>query len=176
MAVVLDDDMSDEQILRRFNGSLGQSGIRAELDDNGRLRFSARESDWQQIRISWRCRGEDKLFAKGRFQRLPSQEEQLLRLPEEPAFDSLRELRRMLDTVVAALEKVGALREQLGRAARDTRISRAAGRCRRAAVGQGFSHSVFNLMQRSPSSYAAVTQTVVAQANISRFAVVSLLS
>jgi hypothetical protein len=31
-------------------------------------------------------------------------------------------------------------------------------------------------MQRSPSSYAAVTQTVVAQANISRFAVVSLLS
>ena len=39
-----------------------------------------------------------------------------------------------------------------------------------------FSHSVFNLMQRSPSSYAAVTQTVVAQANISRFAVVSLLS
>jgi hypothetical protein len=39
-----------------------------------------------------------------------------------------------------------------------------------------FSRSVFNLMQRSPSSYAAVTQTVVAQATISRFAVVSLLS
>ena len=113
VAVVLDDDMSDEQILRRFNGSLGQSGIRAELDDNGRLRFSARESDWQQIKDQLAVQGEDKLFAKGRFQRLPSQEEQLLRLPEEPAFDSLRELRRMLDTVVAALEKVGALREQL---------------------------------------------------------------
>lgn len=31
-------------------------------------------------------------------------------------------------------------------------------------------------MSRSPSSYAAVTQTVVAQANISRSSVVSLLS
>ena len=33
--------MSDEQILRRFNGSLGQAGIRAELDQNGQLIFSA---------------------------------------------------------------------------------------------------------------------------------------
>jgi len=31
-------------------------------------------------------------------------------------------------------------------------------------------------MQRSPSSYAAVTQTVAAQATLSRFTVVSLLS
>ena len=177
VAVVLDDDMSDEQILRRFNGSLGQSGIRAELDDNGRLRFSARESDWQQLKDQLAVQGEDKLFAKGRFQRLPSQEEQLLRLPEEPAFDSLRELRRMLDTVVAALEKVGALREQLGQRQREIREFLA----QQADVDEqqwakDFSHSVFNLMQRSPSSYAAVTQTVVAQANISRFAVVSLLS
>lgn len=177
VAVVLDDDMSDEQILRRFNGSLGQSGIRAELDDNGRLRFSARESDWQQLKDQLAVQGEDKLFAKGRFQRLPSQEEQLLRLPEEPAFDSLRELRRMLDTVVAALEKVGSLREQLGQRQREIREFLA----QQADVDEqqwakDFSHSVFNLMQRSPSSYAAVTQTVVAQANISRFAVVSLLS
>jgi len=35
---------------------------------------------------------------------------------------------------------------------------------------------VFNLVRDSGSSYAAVTQTVVAQANLSRFAVVSLLS
>ena len=39
-----------------------------------------------------------------------------------------------------------------------------------------FAGEVFNLMSRSPSSYAAVTQTVVAQANISRSSVVSLLS
>jgi hypothetical protein len=177
VAVVLDDDMSDEQILRRFNGSLGQSGIRAELDDSGRLRFSARESDWQQLKDQLAVQGEDKLFPKGRFQRVQNHEEQLLKFPEEPALDSLRELRRMLDTVVAGLEKVGALREQLGQRQREIREFLA----QQADVDEqqwakDFSHSVFNLMQRSPSSYAAVTQTVVAQANISRFAVVSLLS
>ena len=177
VAVVLDDDMSDEQILRRFNGSLGQAGIRAELDDSGRLRFSARESDWLQLKDQLAVQGEDKLFGKGRFQRVQSHEEQLLRLPDDPALDSLRELRRMLDTVVAGLEKVGALREQLGQRQREIREFLA----QQADVDEqqwakDFSHSVFNLMQRSPSSYAAVTQTVVAQANLSRFAVVSLLS
>jgi len=177
VAVVLDDDMSDEQILRRFNGSLGQSGIRAELDDSGRLRFSARESDWQQLKDQLAVQGEDKLFAKGRFLRVQSQEDQLLTFPEEPPLDSLRELRRMLDTVVAGLEKVGALREQLGQRQREIREFLA----RQADADEqqwalDFSRSVFDLMQRSPSSYAAVTQTVLAQANISRFAVVSLLS
>ncbi|MCQ2049094.1 Uncharacterised protein [Stutzerimonas stutzeri] len=177
VAVVLDDDMSDEQILRRFNGSLGQAGIRTELDDSGRLRFSARESDWLQLKDQLAVQGEDKLFGKGRFQRVQSHEEQLLRLPDDPALDSLRELRRMLDTVVAGLEKVGALREQLGQRQREIREFLA----QQADVDEqqwakDFSHSVFNLMQRSPSSYAAVTQTVVAQANLSRFAVVSLLS
>ena len=177
VAVVLDDDMGDEQILRRFNGSLGQAGIRAELDDSGRLKFSARESDWQQLKDQLAVQGEDKLFAKGRYQRVQSSEEQLLRFPEDPPLDSLRELRRMLDTVVAGLEKVGALREQLGQRQREIREFLA----RQADVDEqqwakDFSHSVFNLMQRSPSSYAAVTQTVVAQANISRFAVVSMLS
>ncbi|KRW71367.1 hypothetical protein AO741_01120 [Pseudomonas sp. TTU2014-105ASC] len=177
VAVVLDDDMGDEQILRRFNASLGQAGIRAELDDTGRLKFSARESDWQQLKDQLAVQGEDKLFAKGRYQRVQSSEEQLLRFPEDPPLDSLRELRRMLDTVVAGLEKVGALREQLGQRQREIREFLA----RQADVDEqqwakDFSHSVFNLMQRSPSSYAAVTQTVVAQANISRFAVVSMLS
>lgn len=177
VAVVLDDDMSDEQILRRFNGSLGQSGIRAELDDNGRLRFSARESDWQQLKDQLAVQGEDKLFAKGRYQRVQSEEDQLLKFPEEPSLDSLRELRRMLDTVVAGLEKVSALREQLGQRQREIRefLARQADADEQQWASD-FSHSVFNLMQRSPSSYAAVTQTVVAQANISRFAVVSLLS
>jgi len=43
-------------------------------------------------------------------------------------------------------------------------------------VRANFSRSIFSLMQRSPSSYSAVTQTVVAQATLSRYAVVSLLS
>jgi hypothetical protein len=177
VAVVLDDDMSDEQILRRFNGSLGQAGIRAELDANGELKFSAREGDWQKLKDQLAVQGEGKLFDKGKYVRVQSQEDQLLSFPEELQLESFRELRRLLDSVVAGLDKVTSLREQLSNRQKEIRefLARQA-HADEKQWAMDFSRSVFNLMQRSPSSYAAVTQTVVAQATISRFAVVSLLS
>lgn len=177
VAVVLDDEMSDEQILRRFNGSLGQAGIRAELDPNGELKFSAREGDWQKLKGQLAVQGEGKLFDKSRYVRVPSENEQLLSFPEELQLDSFRELRRLLDSVVAGLDKVTSLREQLSNRQQEIRefLARQA-HADEKQWAMDFSRSVFNLMQRSPSSYAAVTQTVVAQATISRFAVVSLLS
>jgi hypothetical protein len=177
VAVVLDDEMSDEQILRRFNGSLGQAGIRAELDQNGELKFSAREGDWQKLKDQLAAQGEGKLFDKGRYVRVQSEDEQLLSFPEELQLDSFRELRRLLDSVVAGLDKVTSLREQLSNRQQEIRefLARQA-HADEKQWAMDFSRSVFNLMQRSPSSYAAVTQTVVAQATISRFAVVSLLS
>lgn len=177
VAVVLDDNLSDEQVLRRFNATLGNAGIRAELDQHGQLKFSARESEWQQLKDQLAVQGEDKLFAKGRFQRLQSQEERALSLPAEPQLDSLRELRRLLDNVVAGLDKVSALREQLSQRQREIRefLARQADADEQQWALE-FSRELYELMQRSPSSYAAVTQTVVAQANIGRFAVVSLLS
>ncbi len=177
VAVVLDDEMSDEQILRRFNGSLGQAGIRAELDQNGELKFSAREGDWQKLKDQLAVQGEGKLFDKGRYVRVQSEDEQLLSFPEELQLDSFRELRRLLDSVVAGLDKVTSLREQLSNRQQEIRefLARQA-HADEKQWAMDFSRSVFNLMQRSPSSYAAVTRTVVAQATISRFAVVSLLS
>lgn len=177
VAVVLDDEMTDEQILRRFNGSLGQAGIRAELDQNGALKFSAREGDWQKLKGQLAVQGEGKLFDKGRYVRVQSEDDQLLSFPEELQLDSFRELRRLLDSVVAGLDKVTTLREQLSNRQQEIRefLARQA-HADEKQWAMDFSRSVFNLMQRSPSSYAAVTQTVVAQATISRFAVVSLLS
>jgi hypothetical protein len=177
VAVVLDDEMSDEQILRRFNGSLGQAGIRTELDPNGELKFSARESDWLKLKDQLAVQGEGKLFDKGRYVRVQSEDDQLLSFPEELQLDSFRELRRLLDSVVAGLDKVTSMREQLSNRQQEIRefLARQA-HADEKQWAMDFSRSVFNLMQRSPSSYAAVTQTVVAQATISRFAVVSLLS
>ncbi|WP_217475482.1 hypothetical protein [Stutzerimonas stutzeri] len=177
VAVVLDDEMTDEQILRCFNGSLGQAGIRAELDQNGALKFSAREGDWQKLKGQLAVQGEGKLFDKGRYVRVQSEDDQLLSFPEELQLDSFRELRRLLDSVVAGLDKVTTLREQLSNRQQEIRefLARQA-HADEKQWAMDFSRSVFNLMQRSPSSYAAVTQTVVAQATISRFAVVSLLS
>jgi len=176
LAVVLDEGLSEQQILRRFNAGLGPAGIRAEVDNGGALKFSARESEWQQLKGELRVQGEGKLAAKAAAPVL-SQEDQLLRLPDAARLDGARELRRALDEVVAALDKIGALREQLSHRQEEIRefLARHAEQNER-EWARDFAGEVFNLMRRSPSSYAAVTQTVVAQANISRSTVVSLLS
>ncbi|MGY4534388.1 hypothetical protein ACVW0Y_003527 [Pseudomonas sp. TE3786] len=177
IAVVLDDDMSGEQVLRRFNVSLGQVGVRAELGQGGELKFSARESDWQTLKPQLAVQGEGKLFAKGSYQPVQSQDDQLFNFPAEVSADSQRELRRVLDSVVAALDKVGAIRDQLSHRQQEIRdfLARQANNDEKQWAAD-YAGSAFNLVNRSPASYAAVTQTVVAQANISRFAVVSLLS
>ena len=176
LAVVLDEGLSEQQILRRFNVGLGPAGIRAELDSGGALRFSARESEWQQLKGELRVQGEGKLAAKTATA-LPSHDEQLLRLLDAARLDGARELRRALDEVVEALDRIGSLREQLSHRQEEIRefLARHAEQNER-EWARDFAGEVFNLMSRSPSSYAAVTQTVVAQANISRSSVVSLLS
>ncbi|WP_178111173.1 hypothetical protein [Pseudomonas sp. 8Z] len=176
LAVVLEEGLSEQQILRRFNAGLGQAGIRAELDSGGALKFSARESDWQELRGELRVQGEGKLANKVQTP-VVSHEEQMLRLPEASPLDSARELRRALDEVVAALDKIGSLREQLSHRQEEIRefLARHGDQNER-QWARDFAGEVFNLMRRSPSSYSAVTQTVVAQANISRTTVVSLLS
>ena len=176
LAVVLDEGLSEQQILRRFNAGLGQAGIRAELDNSGALKFSAREGQWQVLRDELRVQGEGKLASKTQTP-LVSHEEQLLRLPDAARLDNARELRRALDEVVAALDKIGSLREQLTHRQEEIRdfLARHAEQNEREWARE-FASEVFSLMRRSPSSYAAVTQTVVAQANISRTTVVSLLS
>ena len=176
VAVVLDEGLSDEQILRRFNATLGQAGIRAELAQGGQLKFSARENDWQALKGQLAVQGEGGLFPAAR-SRLASVDEALLNYPDELSLDSVDELRRLLDSVLAGLGRISALREQVRNRQQEIRefiASQADTDEKQWALD--FSRSVLDLMRRSPSSYAAVTQTVVAQANISRFAVVSLLS
>lgn len=176
-AVVLDEGLSEQQILRRFNATLGQAGIRAELDENGALKFTARESDWQQIKPELMVQGEGKLFPADRPSPVVSHEEQVLQPLAMSEQDSERELRNLLDTVLAALDKVNQLREQLAARQKEVRefLAQHANKDER-EWAEGFAGSVFSVMQRSPSSYSAVLQTVAAQANLSRYAVVSLLS
>lgn len=177
LAVVLDDGMGDEQVLRRFNNSLGQAGIRAELDQDGALKFSAPEADWQSIKQQLRIQGEDKLFSKASTAPVASYEDGLLAFPIELSQDTFRELRQLLDSVVSALERVGALREQLSQRQADVRdfLARQESQDEK-RWALGFASSVFD--HRGPKSpgYSLVSQTVLAQANLTRFAVVSLLS
>lgn len=177
IAVVLEDGMNTEQILRRLNGSLGQAGIRAELDQDGALKFSVPEKDWAKMKDQLRIQGEGKLFAKGNFTKVGSHEDVFGSFPLDINQDSQRKLRQLLESVVTSLDRVTALREQLSQRQADVREFLA----RQENLDEQnwartFADAVFNLQMRKPSQYAVVSQTVIAQANLTRFAVVSLLS
>lgn len=176
-AVVLDDGLSTEQVLRRFNATLGQAGIRAELDSDGALKFSAPEGDWKLLKGQLAVQGEGKLFAAGKNTRLKSQEDGLLAFPTEIKTDAFREQRQLLDSVVSALDRIGGLRDQLRHRQDDIRdfLDRHASEDER-EWAHGFAASMLGRMERSSASYSNAAQTVVAQANLSRFAVVSLLA
>lgn len=176
LVVVLEDGLSEQQILRRFNTGLSQAGLRAELDENGRLLFSAREADWLALKDHLTVQGGGKLLPQERTW-LESWEEQLLHLPEALGDESAQELRRMLDQVLSALDQIALLREQLRRRQQEIRefLARHADDDEKARA-ESYAGRVFQVMNRRPSSYASVMQVVLAQANLSRYAVVSLLS
>lgn len=177
LAVVLDDDMSEEQLLRNFNAGLGSAGIRAELDQQGRLAFSMPENDFQPLKAQLSIKGEGKLFPVKPSAQVQPREEGLLGLDPAAAQESARELRQLLDTVVAALERIGTLRQQLHQRQEDVREFLASQESQdEKQWALNFASAVFNIKGRTASSYSVVSQTVIAQAQLSRFAVVSLLS
>ncbi len=176
LAVVLDEGMSDEQVLRNLNAGLGSAGIRAELDAQGALKFSMPENDWNAVKNQLRVKGEGKLFPATGSQVNPV-EDGLLGFDPGLAQESGRELRQLLDSVVAALDRISGLRQQLSQRQQDVRefLARQESRDEK-QWALNFASAVFNINGRKASSYSVVAQTVIAQAQLSRFTVVSLLS
>lgn len=175
--VVLEERLHPEQVLRRFNNVLASAGVRAELDSDGRMVFSSREADWRKLQAGVSIQGEDKLFSSGQFTPVQPQEESFLQIDEQLGQQTNEQQRRTLDRIVKALDRIGLLREQLSQRKQEIRefLSRQ-GEQDDQEWAAGYVQSVFGLMQKSASDYMAVTQAVVAQANLNRFAVVSLLS
>lgn len=177
LAVVLDDGMSVEQTLRRFNLPLNQAGLRAEIDPDGSLKFSARESDWTALRDELAVQGEGKLFAKGHYARVESAEDGLLGLPSESTLESVREMRQILDSVVSALDRVTQLREQIRERESDIRLFLAEHlQDDERQWAQTYVEALNEVMHRGPVNYVSQAQVVVSQANLTRYSVVSLLS
>ena len=177
VAVVLDDGMSHEQILRRFNISLGQAGLRAELNPEGALKFSAPEQAWQPLKAQLKVQGEGKLFGQGPAVAVVSQDDGLFNLPLALNQQSPGELRQLLDTVVSALDRVNTLREQISQRHADVRefLARQESQDEK-QWARNFASAVFIPSGHKAASYSLISQAVVAQSNLSRFAVVSLLS
>jgi hypothetical protein len=177
LAVVLDDGMGDEQVLRSLNAGLGSAGIRAELDAQGALKFSMPEGDWQGLKTQLRIKGEGKLFAASA-ELVNPREDSLLSVDlASSGQGSARELRHLLDSVVAALDRIGTLRQQLSQRQDDVRefLARQESQDEK-QWALNFATAMFNLNGRTAASYLTVSRTVTAQAHLTRFAVVSLLS
>ncbi|AQZ93730.1 hypothetical protein ACFSB1_08180 [Halopseudomonas phragmitis] len=175
--VALEEGLNAEQLLRRFNNALMPVGIRAELNAEGDLRFSSREADWKRLQGGIQVQGEGRLFEGGQFTQLHPREERLLNLDGNSRLDNFQSQRQMLDEVVQALDRIALLRDQLAQRQQEIRefLAQQSDQDEQ-EWAQEYARSVFGLMHKAASSYAAVTQAVVAQANLNRFAVVSLLS
>lgn len=176
LAVVLDDGMSLEDVLRTFNQGMGSAGIRAEADNDGRLSFTIPEQRFQQLKHQLHVKGNGKLFpVEGKVPEL--NEQTLLKVDVDLVQGSVRDLRLLLDSSVAALDKMGSLRQQLHQRQDDVRefLARQENQDEKVWAKQ-FSRAVFDFEGAKGHRYGAIAQAVVAQSNISRFTVVGLLS
>lgn len=176
IAVVLDDNMSDGQLLRRFNISLAQVGLHAEVNDASQLHFSASESQWQKLKGQMSVQGEDKLFDKGRFSPLQIREENLLGAPLEVPQSGRAPLRQLFDTVDHGLRRINGVVEQLN--VRQARARDQLGRQESPEEkrwAHDFAGRVFDTDGRHGAGFSRVAQVVLSQANLSRHRVSGLL-
>lgn len=177
VAVVLDNNMTETQILRRFNISLGQTGLLAEKDVDDQLRFSAPEQQWQKLRGQLTVQGEDKLFSKAQPTVMQSTIESLFVEPLKLVGSSREELHRLLDSVDQGLDRIRLVTDQLHQRQRDVREFLQAQESPSEKVwAHDYAASAFDSSETQGGSYTRVAQTVLLQANVTRFAVVGLLS
>jgi hypothetical protein len=168
IAVVLDEHMGAARLVRRFNAGLAQAGIRVAAQPNGELRFSATEQDWLALKGHLRVQGEGPLFAKGAFVALRSREDSL-----QEQWQATVERRPLQALAMATVERIEASRARLRQHQADLRP---------APDEQAMRESRSKMMDlataifRPGGGYAKVMSAAAAQANISRNAVVGLLT
>ena len=177
VAVVLDDAMSSSQILRRFNTSLAQAGLHAEVSGEAQLRFSAAESQWGKLKGQMSIQGEDKLFPRASFTPVHSLEDNLLGAPlVAPQGTGRAELRQLLDTVDKGLVRVNGVIEQLNQRQGHAReqIGRHESKDEK-RWAHDFAAHAFERNGEQGRDYLQVAQLVQCQANVSRHRVVGLM-
>ncbi|CAG8863190.1 hypothetical protein PS627_00126 [Pseudomonas fluorescens] len=176
MAVVLDDGMSDAQTLRRFNVGLAPAGLHVEPDEGGRLQFSAVESRWNTLKGQLSVQGEDKLFAKGGFTPVVSQEDNLLGTPLPTPQEGRADLGALLDIANQGLQRINGVIDQLHQHQAQAldqlgrQESREEKRWAHDFVGRAFARD------ESPVQFKRVAQMVMAQSHVSRHTVLGLMA
>lgn len=176
MTAIIDPGLTQDEIIQRFNQALAPAGIRVERGARGMLGFSVPESAWPQV--------SDTLAVKGGGIRFPGG--QMHRAAVEAAPDALRPdawetgdavaLRRTLQEVIDAIDRIRDVREAVQRALADVqgRISDTAASGKEKEWAESFAEN-FEAMSQRPS-YPLFFAIAPALASISRPRVLSLLS
>lgn len=159
LAVVLDEGLSQAQILARLNAGLAPAGLRAHCEAGSLLIFSAQEADWLALKGRVRVQGEGRLVA--------GEGAMPLIVEERGLFDTagkadLANGARHLVTLQASIgEQLAGLLEQLD------------GAGHREAQRQA--HDISTTLKEARASYALYAGFVTGQANLGRSAALGLL-
>lgn len=116
MSVDIEPGMTPDAIVRRFNQALAAADIRVEADAGGQLMFSVPESTWAHVR--------DTLAVKGGGARLPAGKMHRARIdavpdvirPDTWETGDVTALRRTLQSVIDALDRIRQVKESVQRA------------------------------------------------------------
>lgn len=174
MSVTLEPGMTQDIIVRRFNQALAPADIRVEADTGGQLMFSVPESAWEQVR--------DTLAVKGAGARLPAGQMHRPRIDAVP--DAVRPdtwetgdvaaLRRTLQAVIDALDRIRQVKESVQRTLAQVRSRAKDASTEQREWAAGFAQH-FEAMAQRPD-YQVFFAIAPALTSISRTRVLSLLS
>jgi hypothetical protein len=116
MTVQLEPGLSDDEIVQRFARALTPAGIGVAAGDDGSLVFSTTESAWPAVRDALAIRGDGIRFAAGQSQRVKTDAEPAAVRPEGWQAGDADHLRRTLQQVVQALDRVREARDNVSHA------------------------------------------------------------
>jgi hypothetical protein len=175
MSVQLDPGMSDKQIVQRFNQALAPANISVAADDSGNLVFSVAEDAWPRVRDSLSVRGGGQRFPSGQPVRVKTDAEPAAVQPDGWGTGDTDSLRRTLQQVVQALDRVRNAQQAINQAlaAATACIGNSAGAdptIPAAAYAQDFAAAI------SQPGFAAFTPVTAALTGVSRDRVLSLLA
>lgn len=121
LTVTIEPGLSREEIVRRFNNALAAADIRASQSDQGELGFSVPESAWGALTESLAIKGAGIRFPGGQLHRARIESAPEAIDPESWQAEDVAAMRRTLQEIVNALDRIQHARQVISRALADAR-------------------------------------------------------
>jgi hypothetical protein len=174
--VSIDPNASADTIVQRFDQALAPLGIRVASDDSGALIFSAPEAAWPALRDHLAIKGDGIRFPTGQLNRVRTDPEPAALQPNDWQTGDAAALRRTLQQVVQALDRIRQARAVVSRQLTEAerQVEAALPRAAPAADPAGLAMAVGTSLAQP--GYTGMSTLTAAVAGISRSRVLALLS